>query len=111
MVARAARARAVALVRVLAALRDLGRDGELRVKQPHGAVPQGHRRVQRGADRQLPERPDGLCDRVDAGVCDVDGLHAQTVAGARVHESGAHTVEYLDFGVEDAGRGEVLCVL
>lgn len=44
-------------------------------------------------------------------MCDVDGLHAQTVAGARVHESGAHTVEHLDFGVEDADRGEVLCVL
>lgn len=44
-------------------------------------------------------------------MCDVDGLHAQTVAGARVHESGAHTVEHFDFGVEDADRGEVLCIL
>lgn len=44
-------------------------------------------------------------------MCDVDGLHAQTVAGARVHESGAHTVEHFDLGVEDADRGEVLCVL
>lgn len=44
-------------------------------------------------------------------MCDVDGLHAQTVAGARVHEFGAYTVEYLNLGVENADRGEVLCIL
>lgn len=61
--------------------------------------------------RLLPVGTDGVCDRVDAGVCDVDGLYAETVACAGVHELGVDCVERNYTGVDCADGGEVLCVL
>ena len=117
LVTRSPGAQSLEVVRLQPTLCHLWGDRKFRLKQPHGTVPQGthegrrHPTFLRGAGRQLSERTDGVRDCVDTRVCDMDGLYETTLAGACLHELCAYSVECIDSGVEDAGRGEVLRVL
>lgn len=61
--------------------------------------------------RLLPERGDGVWNRVDAGLRDVDGLHARSVACTGVHVHRVYSVSDMYPGMGEPYRAEVLCVL
>lgn len=62
-------------------------------------------------DRLLSLGIDGVRDRLNAHMRDLDGLHAREMARAGLHVDRVHYFEHFDLDLEYTDCGQVLCLL